>query len=241
MSDEIIRCNGLSKHFGAVRALDGIDFTLEKGKIVGLLGTNGAGKTTLIKILNGLIRPTAGEILIDGKKPGAGTKALVSYLPDRVYFSDWMRTGDAIEMFSDFYEDFDAEKADEMSHALGLANSMRIKAMSKGMKEKLQLVLVMSRRASLYLLDEPIGGVDPAAREFILETILKNYNENGSVLISTHLITDVEQYLDEAIFINNGRIVLQGSADDIRDQYGKSLDGVFREMFRMNPEDYGRE
>ena len=240
MNDEIIRCTGLSKRFGAVKALDALDFTVEKGRIVGLLGTNGAGKTTLIKILNGLIRPDEGEVLICGQQPGAATKKLISYLPDRIYFSEWMKAGDAIEMFTDFYDDFNAEKADEMIHALGLANSMRIKTMSKGMKEKLQLILVMSRDASLYVLDEPIGGVDPAAREFILETILKNYNDKGAVLISTHLITDVEQYLDDAIFVHNGKIVLQGGADEIREEHGSSLDGVFRELFRMNPENYGR-
>ena len=229
---ELVSCRGLTRYFGQTKALDNVDLTLTTGKIVGLLGPNGSGKTTLIKILNGLLQPTAGEARIDGALPGPSTKALISYLPDRGYFPEWMRVGDMIEMFGDFYADFDAAKAGEMCRTLGLETGSRIKTLSKGTREKMQLMLVMSRKAKLYLLDEPIAGVDPAAREFILQTILTNYNEEGTVLISTHLIADIEQVLDEAVFLQQGKIVLHESVDSIRERTGESVDALFRDMFR---------
>ena len=233
--DTLIRLTGLSKSFGAKRALCDVDLAVGRGKIIGLLGPNGSGKTTLIKILNGLLRPTSGVALIDGHEPGVQTKAHVSYLPDRMYFADWMKAADLMDLFSDFYADFDRQKAAEMFSALGIRPMERIKTMSKGTKEKVQLVLVMSRQAELYLLDEPIAGVDPAARDFILNTILTNYNENGTVLISTHLIADIERVLDEVIFLQNGQIVRHDSVDNIRATEGKSVDQLFREIFRAVP------
>ena len=233
--DALIRLTGLTKSFGAKRALSGIDLEVGRGKIVGLLGPNGSGKTTLIKILNGLLRPTGGVALIDGHAPGVETKSHVSYLPDRMYFADWMKAADLMDLFSDFYADYDRQKAAEMFSALGIRPMERIKTMSKGTKEKVQLVLVMSRQAELYLLDEPIAGVDPAARDFILNTILTNYNENGTVLISTHLIADIERVLDEVIFLQNGQIVRHDSVDNIRATEGKSVDQLFREIFRAVP------
>ena len=233
--DALIRLTGLTKSFGAKRALSGIDLEVGRGKSVGLLGPNGSDKTTLIKILNGLLRPTSGVALIDGHAPGVETKSHVSYLPDRMYFADWMKAADLMDLFSDFYADFDRQKAAEMFSALGIRPMERIKTMSKGTKEKVQLVLVMSRQAELYLLDEPIAGVDPAARDFILNTILTNYNENGTVLISTHLIADIERVLDEVIFLQNGQIVRHDSVDNIRATEGKSVDQLFREIFRAVP------
>lgn len=232
MNEELVKCTGLCRNFESVQALRGVDLSLTSGKIVGLLGPNGSGKTTLIKILNGLLRPTAGEARIAGFLPGVETKAITSFLPDRGYFPDWMRVGDMIDMFSDFYADFDRVKAEEMCRVLGLETGSKIKTLSKGTREKMQLMLVMSRRARLYLLDEPIAGVDPAAREFILRTILTNYNENGTVLISTHLILDVEQVLDEAVFLQQGQVVLHESTDSIRERTGGSVDELFRNMFR---------
>ena len=234
---ELVKCTALCRDFGPVKALDKVDLTLEPGRIVGLLGPNGSGKTTLIKILNGLLQPTAGQALVDGKKPGPDTKSLISYLPDRGYFPEWMVVGDMIDMFSDFYEDFDRRRAEDMCKALELNKALKIKSLSKGTKEKMQLMLVMSRRARLYLLDEPIAGVDPAARDFIMHTILTNYNEDGTVLISTHLISDVEQVLDEAVFLREGEVVLHEAVDSIRERTGQSVDGLFREMFRTG----GRE
>ena len=230
--NELVRCTNVSRSFGEVRALNGVDLSLPSGRIIGLLGPNGSGKTTLIKILNGLLQPTSGEVRIAGNVPGVETKKIVSYLPDRGYFPEWMNVGDMIDMFADFYADFDRAKADEMCRALGLERSMRIKTLSKGTREKMQLMLVMSRRAKLYLLDEPIAGVDPAAREFIMRTILTNYSEDGSVLISTHLILDVEQVLDEAVFLRQGSVVLHESVDSIRERTNGSVDQLFREMFR---------
>lgn len=232
MNEELVKCTALTRRFETVQALRGVDLTLTSGKIVGLLGPNGSGKTTLIKILNGLLQPTSGEVRIAGQLPGVETKAITSYLPDRGYFPDWMRVGDMIELFTDFYTDFDCAKAEEMCRVLGLNTKAKIKTLSKGTREKMQLMLVMSRRARLYLLDEPIAGVDPAAREFILRTILTNYNENGTVLISTHLILDVEQVLDEAVFLQQGQIVLHESTDSIRERTGGSVDALFRNMFR---------
>lgn len=232
MDNTLIRCAGLTKRFGAKEALRGVDLELGSGRIVGLLGPNGSGKTTLIKILNGLLTPTEGFVLISGFEPGVETHARVSYLPDRMYFADWMKAADLVDFFADFYADFDRQKASEMCAALHIAPGDRIKTMSKGTKEKLQLVMVMSRAAELYLLDEPIAGVDPAARDFILNTILTNYNENGTVLISTHLISDIERVLDEVVFLKEGRIVCHDTVDNIRENAGKSVDGLFREMFR---------
>lgn len=234
-ADALLECRGLVKRFSQVTALDGVELTLGRGKIIGLLGPNGAGKTTLLKMAEGLLQPDAGEIKVCGQAPGWQTKAMVSYLPDCMYFADWMTVGDITDMFKDFFTDFDHVKSDEMSRTLGLVRSQRIKSLSKGTKEKMQLMLAMSRNAELYLLDEPIAGVDPAAREFILKTILTNYNEKGSVLISTHLILDVEQVLDEAVFMNHGKIVLHESVDDIREQNEKSVDEMFRQMFRLDP------
>ena len=232
MATELVKCTGLSRSFGSVTALDNVDLTLESGKIVGLLGPNGSGKTTLIKILNGLLQPTAGRVLIAGNAPGPLSKSMISYLPDRGYFPDWMRVKDMIDLFADFYADFDRTKALEMCSVLGLQGEQKIKTLSKGTREKMQLMLVMSRRAKLYLLDEPIAGVDPAAREFIMKTILTNYNEEGTVLISTHLLLDVEQVLDEAIFLQRGKVVLHEGVDSIRERTGESVDALVREMFR---------
>ncbi len=231
MNEELVKCTGLCRSFEAVQALRGVDLSLTSGKIVGLLGPNGSGKTTLIKILNGLLQPTAGEARIAGLLPGVETKAITSYLPDRGYFPDWMRVGDMIDMFSDFYADFDRAKAEEMCRVLGLEAGSRIKTLSKGTREKMQLMLVMSRRARLYLLDEPIAGVDPAARDYILSTILSNYSEDASVLLSTHLIADVERVLDEVIFLKEGAMVLHDTVDHIREEHGKSVDALFREVF----------
>ena len=230
--NELVRCTNLSRSFGEVRALDNVNLSLPSGRIVGLLGPNGSGKTTLIKILNGLLQPTAGEVRIAGNAPGVETKKIVSYLPDRGYFPEWMRVGDMIELFADFYADFDRVKAAEMCRVLGLDEKLPIKTLSKGTREKMQLMLVMSRAAKLYLLDEPIAGVDPAAREFIMRTILTNYSEDGTVLISTHLILDVEQVLDEAVFLRQGELVLHESVDSIRERTGGSVDQLFRDMFR---------
>jgi ABC-2 type transport system ATP-binding protein len=232
MTQELVKCTNLCRNFGEIKALNDVNLSLASGRIIGLLGPNGSGKTTLIKILNGLLQPSAGEARIAGNLPGVETKKLVSYLPDRNYFPEWMRVGDMIDLFADFYADFDRAKADEMCRALGLEKNMRFKTLSKGTKEKMQLMLVMSRRAKLYLLDEPIAGVDPAAREFIMRTILTNYSEDGTVLISTHLILDVEPVLDEAVFLRRGEVVLHESVDSIRERTGSSVDALFRDMFR---------
>ena len=225
-------CKSLCKRYGNVQALDNVSFEVEPGRVVGLLGPNGSGKTTLIKLANGLLTPTGGELLINGQKPGKATRAQVSYLPDRPCLPEWMSAEKLLDMFTDFYGDFQREKAREMLEKLGIDPKQKIKQMSKGTREKVQLILVMSRKAELYLLDEPIGGVDPATRDYILETIIRNYNPSASVVISTHLIADVEQVLDDVIFINHGQIVLRSSVDDIREQQGKSVDAYFREVFR---------
>jgi len=206
--------------------------SLERGKIVGLLGPNGSGKTTMIKLASGLLTPTSGEILISGTNPGIETKKIVSYLPERTYLNDWMRVSDIICLFKDFYSNFNADKAFEMLKRLDINPQDRLKTMSKGTKEKVQLILVMSREAELYLLDEPIGGVDPAARDYILNTIISNYNENATVVISTHLIADIEQVLDHVVFISSGKIALSLSVDEIREEQGKSVDALFREVFK---------
>ena len=235
MERYVMECMGLTKTYGRKTALDKVDLKIESGRIIGLLGPNGSGKTTLIKLACGLLSPTSGEIAIDGHDPGVHTKSVVSYLPDRMYFADWMRTRDLLRFFADFYEDFDREKAEGMLADLGVSVSDRLKTMSKGTKEKVQLVLAMSRRAKLYLLDEPIGGVDPAAREFILRTILANYSPEAALVISTHLIADIEKVLDEVIFLQNGRVVRQDPVDSIRENEGKSVDQLFREIFGMGP------
>jgi ABC-2 type transport system ATP-binding protein len=228
----ILECKDLCKGYGNVQALDRVNLTIESGKIVGLLGPNGSGKTTLIKMGNGLLTWDSGELLIDGKAPGRETKEIVSYLPERTYLSDWMRAKDTLDYFQDFYSDFRRDRAEQMLAHLNIPLTQRIRQMSKGTREKVQLILVMSREAKLYLLDEPIGGVDPATRDYILNTIIGNYNPSAAVVISTHLIADVEQVLDEVIFISQGKIVLQNSVDAIREEQGKSVDQLFREVFR---------
>lgn len=235
MENALIKCESLFKAYGANHALNGINLEVGSGRIVGLLGPNGSGKTTLIKILCGLLKETSGLVAVDGTYPGAYTKSIISYLPDKMYFADWMRASDMLDLFQDFYADFDRKKAEAMCVALGIQMNQRIKAMSKGTKEKMQLVLVMSRKTKVYLLDEPIAGVDPAARDFILNTILTNYNEDGTVVISTHLITDIEQVLDEVIFLQNGTIIRHDTVDNIREREGKSVDAVFRDVFRATP------
>ncbi|MDP4160097.1 MAG: ABC transporter ATP-binding protein [Bacillota bacterium] len=228
----IIECEGLTKKFGNKAAVSAVNLKIERGQIVGLLGPNGSGKTTLIKLANQLLTPTSGNILIGGMKPGVETKKIVSYLPERTYLNDWMRVHQIIEFFTDFYDNFKPEKAYDMLKRLNINPNDRLKTMSKGTKEKVQLILVMSREADLYLLDEPIGGVDPAARDYILKTILGNYNENATVIISTHLISDIENILDYVVFINQGQVVLTSSVDDIRSEKGKSIDVLFREVFK---------
>ena len=227
-----LECSGLTKRFGAVAALDGVNISIAPGRVVGLLGPNGSGKTTLIKLANGLLTPSAGELKVCGERPGKQSKALVSYLPDRPCLPEWMNTKQLTDFFADFFADFDRTRAEEMLARLGIPEKTRVKQMSKGTREKVQLIMVMSRRAKLYLLDEPIGGVDPATRDYILNTIIKNYDENASVLISTHLISDVENVLDDVVFIDRGQIKLQATVDDIRAQYGKSVDALFREVFK---------
>jgi len=231
MNQELITARGLTKNYGTKLALDHVDLTVDRGRIVGLLGPNGSGKTTFIKLLCGLLQPTSGALEVNGNAPGVETKSVISYLPDRMYFADWMKACDLTDFFADFYVDFDRPKAMEMFLALGIQPNDRLKTMSKGTKEKVQLALIMSRKAQLYLLDEPIGGGDPAARDFIFNTILTNYNENGTVMLSTHLISDIERVLDEAIFLQNGKVVRHDTVDNIREQEGKSVDQLFREIF----------
>lgn len=228
----ILTCENLSKRYGDVMALDAVNLNIEPGRIVGLLGPNGSGKTTLIKLANGLLTPTEGRVLIAGMEPGIETKKLVSYLPERTYLANWMSVKQLLTFFEDFYEDFDRERASAMLSHLGITDTQRIRQMSKGTREKVQLILVMSRRARLYLLDEPIGGVDPAARDYILNTIIGNYDPQAAVVISTHLIADVEPLLDEVIFIQNGHILRHTPVDQIREEMGKSVDALFREEFR---------
>ena len=235
MNETVLTAAGLTKRYHGNPALDDLTLELPKGRIIGLLGPNGSGKTTFIKLAAGLLTPNSGSIAIDGKVVGPETKALVSYLPDRPYFSKNMRVGQQLDFFQDFYADFDRTRAEEMLTALGISQNRRFKSLSKGNQEKVQLVLVMSRRAKLYLLDEPIGGVDPAARDYILNTIITNYDPEASVLISTHLIADVERVLDEFLFLHNGKIVRSGNADEVREETGKSLDQLFREVFQCLP------
>ena len=228
---EVLRCEEVTKHYGKLVALDKVSFTLDSGKIVGLLGPNGSGKTTLIKLINGLLTPTAGVLTVCGEKPGPVTKAQVAYLPDSIYLNSWMTVKQIVEYFQDFYEDFRPDVAYEMFTRLGISPSRRLKTLSKGNKEKVCLILTMSRNARLYVLDEPIAGVDPAAREYVISTILNAHNPDSTVLISTHLIADIEEILDEVLFIQDGKLLLQKPAQEIREE-GKTVDGLFREVFK---------
>ena len=235
METYALQTQGLSMRYHTALALDGLDLALPQGKIIGLLGPSGGGKTTLIKLAAGLLTPTAGTITVCGEKIGTGSKALVSYLPDRTYFSRQQKIRELLDLFQDFYPDFDRVRAEQMLAALGISQEARLKTLSKGNQEKVQLVLVMSRRAKLYLLDEPIGGVDPAARDYILNTIITNYDPTATVVISTHLIADVERVLDEFVFLYQGKVVRRGIADETREETGKSLDELFREVFKCLP------
>lgn len=232
MSEFILQCDQLCKNYGQRRALNHVTFSIRPGRIIGLLGPNGSGKTTLIKIANGLLTPTSGKIRIDQKEIGIESKKAVSYLPDCISLPEWMKIKELLRFYASFFEDFNMKKAEEMLKNLKLDDNMRFKSLSKGNKEKVQLVLTMSREAKLYLLDEPMGGVDPATRDYILNTIISNYSEQSSVVISTHLISDVEKILDEVLFIHQGEVVLQDTVDHIRDEQGKSIDALFREVFR---------
>ena len=229
---ELVKITGLTKEYGKVRALDNVELTIEPGRIIGILGPNGSGKTTLIKLINGLLTPTSGELLVDGNVPGVETKKIVSYLPDNSFLPAWMTTEQIVNLFCDFYEDFRPELAFQMLERLGVPKDMRMKNLSKGNKEKVCLILVMSRNAQLYVLDEPIAAVDPATRDYVIATIINNYNPLATVLISTHLIADIEPVLDEVIFLNRGRIVLHETVDQIREEKGMSVDALFREVFK---------
>ena len=228
----VLECKDLSKHYGNAPALNHVSLAVEPGRIVGLLGPNGSGKTTLIKLANGLLTPSEGEVLVCDMAPGKESHASVSYLPERTAIPIWMSARQLMDFYEDFYRDFRRQAAEEMLHHLDIRPEQRIKQMSKGTREKVQLIMVMSRAAKLYLLDEPIGGVDPATRDYILSTIISNYNPDASVVISTHLIADVEKVLDEVIFINQGQVVLQSSVDEIREERGMSVDALFREVFK---------
>lgn len=228
----ILECTNLSKSYGSLWALHDFNLTLERGKIIGLLGPNGSGKSTLIKLINGLLVPNSGSIRINGMDPGIETKKIVSYLPERTYLSNWMNVKTLVGFFADFYDDFDSAKAYEMLKHLKIDPNATLRSLSKGTKEKVQLILVMSRKADLYCLDEPIGGVDPAARDYILNTIISNYNENASVILSTHLIADIERILDDVVFIKDGTLTMHASTDEIRATEGKSIDSLFREVFK---------
>ena len=228
----LISIRELQKSYGKNMIFDDFDMTIEPGKIIGLLGPNGSGKTTLIKILAGLLTYSKGEIEIDGNKIGSKTKDIVAYLPDRIYFNDNQKVGEIIKVFKTFYRDFDVARAEEMLKSLSIDSNMQIKKISKGTKEKVQLIMVMSRRAKLYLLDEPIAGVDPAAREYIIRTIISNYEKDASILISTHLIQDVDNILDAVILLKDGKIILHEPADKLREERNMSIDEIFREEFR---------
>lgn len=228
----ILECRNLSKEYGQTSALNNLDLGLEAGRITGLLGPNGSGKTTLIKIAAGLLQPTEGELLIDGETPGPETKAHVAYLPDRDFLPEYMKIGQLLKFYSDFFQDFDQRRAENMLNSLDIPKDRPFKKMSKGTREKVQLIMTMSRKAKIYLLDEPIAGVDPAVRDFILRTIISNYSPYALVLISTHLIADIETVLEDIVFLRNGTVALHKSADAIREQDGMSVDGLFREVFR---------
>lgn len=229
---ELIRCENLTKKFGSLTALNCVNLSVESGKIIGLLGPNGSGKTTLIKLINGLLTPTSGSITVCGEAVGPKTKAKVAYLPDNIYLNSWMTVEKIVKYFADFYEDFRTDLAYEMLTRLGIEKKTRLKALSKGNKEKVCLILIMSRNALLYVLDEPIAGVDPAARDYVISTIINNYNPDASVIISTHLISDIEQILDEVVFIKEGNLLLNKTVDEIREENGKSVDELFREVFK---------
>ncbi|WP_434796344.1 ABC transporter ATP-binding protein [Terrisporobacter vanillatitrophus] len=230
--ENMVEFNNVYKSYNNKEVLKGVNLNIPKGKIVGLLGPNGSGKTTMIKLMNNLLQTDEGSIEIKGMKPSIETKKIVSYLPEKTYLNDWMKVKDILGFFKDFYADFDMEKADQMIKSLKIDKNEKLKTMSKGTKEKVQLILVMCRNADLYILDEPIGGVDPAARSYILKTILANYNEDSTLLIATHLISEIENICDDVIFISNGEIVLQGNVDEIREEKGKSIDALFREEFK---------
>lgn len=229
---ELLRCENLTKQYGDTVALNNVNLQLQSGKIVGLLGPNGSGKTTLIKIINGLLTPTEGSVFINCHPPGVETKKQVAFLPDNIYLNTWMTVKQIVKYFSEFYADFQPELAYQMLERLGISPKNRLKTLSKGNKEKVCLILVMSRRAKLYVLDEPIAGVDPAARDYVISTIINNYNPEATVLLSTHLISDIEQILDEAIFLQNGYVTLHDSVEHIREEHGKSVDELFREVFK---------
>lgn len=228
---ELVSITNLTKMYGRNPALRGVNLSIPRGRIIGLLGPNGSGKSTLIKLMCGLLQPTAGSVLIDGFAPGVETKKRISYLPERTYLTSSRRISDLLDYFNDFYDNFDPKRALSMLDSLQIDKNAAMKSLSKGTKEKVQLVLVMSRDADLYILDEPIAGVDPAARDYILKTIISNYNENASILLSTHLISDIEAVLDDVIFIRDGQLLLYSSVEDIRSNYGKSIDSYFREVF----------
>ena len=228
----LLQIQNVSKFYGSKKVLSDVNLNLKSGKIIGLLGPNGSGKTTLIKILNGLLKEYEGNITIDGKEIGVHSKEIISYLPDEPYFENWMTTTDALNLFKDMYKDFDYEKATSLMSRMNLEKGVKIKELSKGMKEKFQLALVMSRKAKLYILDEPIGGVDPAARDFILDVILNNYEQDATILLSTHLISDIEKIFDEVIFLKNGSIVLHEDSEELRMQRQLSIDEIFREEFK---------
>ena len=229
---ELLKCTNVNKNFGDKKILKDINLTIQKGKIIGLLGKNGTGKSTLIKLINDLLTLDSGEILVNGKKIGIESKKIISYLPERTYLDKSMTVDKVIEYFEDFYDNFDSKKARKLLKDLDLDTKVKLSKMSKGMQEKVQLVLVMCRKADLYILDEPLGGVDPATRDYILDTILTNFNEGASVIISTHLITDIERILDEVIFIDKGKIILQSDTDSLREKENASVDEIFRRMFK---------
>lgn len=228
---ELVKIEGLTKVYSNKQALNSVNLVIPEGKIVGLLGPNGSGKSTMIKLINGLLEPTSGSIMIKGNEPGIETKKIVSYLPERTYLNDWMNVQEILDFFADFYIDFNMNRAIEMLANLKISLNQKLKTMSKGTKEKVQLILVMAREADLYILDEPIGGVDPAARDYIIKTIINNYSEKSSIIIATHLIQEIESICDEVVFLSQGNIILQGNVDEIREEKGKSIDALFREVF----------
>lgn len=229
---ELLKVENLSKSYGKKKVLKNISFTINEGRIVGLLGKNGTGKSTLIKLINDLLTVDSGEILVNGKKIGVESKKDISYLPERTYLDKSMKVREVVHFFEEFYNNFDSKKAHKLLKDLGLDEEQKLSKMSKGMQEKVQLVLVMSRKAKLYILDEPLGGVDPATRDYILDTILTNFNENASIIISTHLISDIERILDDVIFIDNGKIILTSEADKLREKENAGIDEIFRRMFK---------